>query len=124
MKVFKLIIFTSILFILLVSTALFSYMSVTNQPGHVQQFYDSKYYPNEFAFYYDWCPKNNYGYIGDRGEYKSENSRIEDCVHVMSNEVDMNDLVKLISYLLSIGLIIILIFYLIFYIFWIRKYNK
>ena len=120
MKVFKLIIFSLLLFVLIVSLFIFAFRTVINAPPHVQEFKDSGY-NNTTDFYVEWCPENEWGYAWIKEQNRGEEGKLFKCTEQMNQDVGLNSFVKMISLVATIVLSTILIVYLVFYIRWLRK---
>ena len=119
MKIFKLMIFSLLLFVLIVPLFIFAYRTAINVPSHVQEFVDSSY-DSTWDFYAEWCPENEWGYPYIK-EMKSWEERIHNCHVMMQMDVNTNRTVKEIGLVATIILSIMLIFYSVFYIRWLKK---
>ena len=119
MKIFKLIIFSLLLFVLIVPLSISAFIGAKNSPPHVQEFIDSGY-NSTTDFYYEWCPENEWGYAWIK-ELPKDEDRFFKCIEQMNEAVGLNSFVKMISLVATIVLSTILIVYLVFYIRWLRK---
>tara|TARA_B100001093_G_scaffold514489_1_gene588626 strand:+ start:1103 stop:1471 length:369 start_codon:yes stop_codon:yes gene_type:complete len=119
MKIFKLIISSLLLFVLIVPLFIFAYRTVVNYPSHVQEFLDSGY-DSTWDFYAEWCPENEWGYPYIK-KMKSWEERIHNCHVMMQMDVNTNRSAKEVSLVATIILSIMLIFYSVFYIRWLKK---